>query len=154
MDMPKKSKPYDRLLLMAVISFIAMFVLMYAMVNSLADIYPNFNQVYMALLMTAAMVIVEMLLMGAMYGNKRLNGVIIAISIVVMIFSWLSIQQQTAIGDKQFLKSMIPHHSSALLMCQNASLQDPEIKALCIKIISSQKAEINQMKAALERLNK
>ena len=39
----------------------------------------------MAGLMTAAMVIIELALMGAMYHNKRLNAPIIAASIVVLI---------------------------------------------------------------------
>jgi uncharacterized protein (DUF305 family) len=44
---------------------------------------------------------------------------------------------------------MIPHHAGAILMCENASLQDTELKALCGNITSSQQAEIAQMKAKL-----
>jgi hypothetical protein len=62
---------YGRLLLMAVLSFISMYVLMYAMVDAFANVYANFNQFYMAWLMTAPMVIIEIALMGAMYQNKR-----------------------------------------------------------------------------------
>ncbi len=64
------------------------------------------------------------------------------------------IRQQVAIGDKQFLKSMIPHHAAAILMSEQASVQDPEIKELIKNIISSQQAEINQMKAKLTELEK
>lgn len=46
---------------------------------------------------------------------------------------------------------MIPHHSGAVLMCKEATISDPEIKALCVGIIQSQEAEIAQMKALLER---
>lgn len=38
-----------------------MHVLMYAMVDRLANVYPNFHQFYMAGLMTAAMVVIELL---------------------------------------------------------------------------------------------
>jgi uncharacterized protein (DUF305 family) len=47
---------------------------------------------------------------------------------------------------------MIPHHSGAILMCEEASIDDPEIVALCGQIISSQQAEIEQMEAILKRL--
>jgi uncharacterized protein (DUF305 family) len=64
------------------------------------------------------------------------------------------IRQQTAISDKQFLRSMIPHHAGAILMCERASIQDSEIKELCKSIIASQQAEIDQMRAKLNELEK
>ncbi|HMB25049.1 MAG TPA: hypothetical protein VKP08_19540, partial [Anaerolineales bacterium] len=51
---------YSHLLIMAVLSFIAMYILMYAMVNVIGNVYNNFNQFYMAGLMTAPMVIIEL----------------------------------------------------------------------------------------------
>jgi uncharacterized protein (DUF305 family) len=48
---------------------------------------------------------------------------------------------------------MIPHHASAILMCEKANLQDPEIKDLCQSIISGQQAEIDQMKAKLQEVD-
>lgn len=53
------------------------------------------------------------------------------------------------IGDRQFLRSMIPHHASAILMCEQAGISDARIKQLCAApqgIIASQQAEIQQMK--------
>jgi|GEM_PF-6672218 len=64
---------YRRLLVMTILSFIAMYVLMYAMVNRITNVYPNFNQFYMAGLMTAAMIVIELLVMGGMYPNKRVR---------------------------------------------------------------------------------
>jgi uncharacterized protein (DUF305 family) len=127
---------------------------MYAMVNSFANVFPNFNQFYMAGLMAAPMGIFELVLMGAMYENKKWNTVIIAASIIALIVFWTFIRQQTAISDKQFLKSMIPHHAGAILMCEEAPIKDPEIKELCRNIISSQQSEINQMKAKLNALER
>ncbi len=54
---------------------------------------------------------------------------------------------QAGIGDKEFLRSMIPHHSGAILMCEQATLTDPEIKALCRGIVDGQRQEIAQMEA-------
>jgi uncharacterized protein (DUF305 family) len=143
---------YGRLIAMVVLSFIAMYILMYAMVDVFGNVYPNFNQFYMAGLMTAPMVIIEMSLMGMMYPNKKLNALIIGLAVVLLILFWIFIRQQVAISDKQFLKSMIPHHASALLMCEKASIQDPEIKELCRGIIEGQQSEIDQMNNILNRL--
>jgi len=57
-------RPYLRLAVMTALSFLAMYVLMYAMVDRAANIHPSFNQAYMAGLMTAPMVVLELLLMA------------------------------------------------------------------------------------------
>lgn len=145
---------YGRLLVMTVISFIAMYILMYAMTDRLANVYPNFNQFYMAGLMTAAMVIIELLVMSGMYANKRRNALLLVVSIVALAAFFAAIQKQTAISDRQFLRSMIPHHSGAILMCGEASLHDPELVRLCESIKSDQAREIALMKAKLRELEK
>ena len=146
-------KMYLKLLLMAVLSFVSMYVLMYSMVNTFEDIYPSFNQFYMAGLMAAPMVLIEVVLMSAMYKDKKLNAVIAAVSILIGVVFFLGIRQQTAISDEQFLKSMIPHHSGAILMCREANITDPEIKTLCQTIMEGQQQEIDQMRAILNRAN-
>jgi uncharacterized protein (DUF305 family) len=146
--------PYGRLLLMALLSFVAMYVLMYAMVNTLSNVYMNLNQFYMAGLMAAPMVVIELALMAAMYNDRKRNAAIMVVSLLALGVFWLFIRQQTAITDRQFLRSMIPHHAGAILMCEEAPIRDPEIKQLCGAIVSSQQAEIDQMKAKLKELEK
>ncbi len=146
-------KMYIKLLVMAVLSFIAMYALMYSMVNTFQDIYPSFNQFYMAGLMAAPMVLIEIVLMGTMYKNKKLNIVISTVCVLAGLLFFLGIRQQTAISDKEFLRSMIPHHSGAILMCREASITDPEIKSLCQMIMEGQQQEIDQMRAILNRAN-
>jgi uncharacterized protein (DUF305 family) len=148
------NRPYSRLLLMVVLSFVSMYVLMYAMVNAFANVYLNTNQVYMAGLMAAPMALIELALMRGMYQDRKRNVLIIAGSVIALIAFWVLIRQQTAIADKQFLRSMIPHHAGAILMCEQAPIADGEIKELCKAIISSQQAEIDQMKATLSRLER
>lgn len=145
---------YRNLLVMAGLSFISMYILMYAMVNNIGNVFNNFNQFYMAGMMTAPMILIELFLMRAMYQDKRRNMLIIAVSIIAGLAFFFLIRQQIAVSDKQFLRSMIPHHAGAILMCEQASIQDTEIKALCRTIISSQQAEIDQMKAILLELEK
>jgi uncharacterized protein (DUF305 family) len=108
----------------------------------------------MAGVMASPMVIIELLLMSGMYQKKKLKGMILAISVVALVGFFTMIRQQTAIGDKQFLRSMIPHHAGAILMCREASIRDPEIKDLCKTIVLGQQAEIDQMKAKLNELSK
>lgn len=100
------------------------------------------------------MVIIGLIIMGTMYPDKKRNAWIIAASVIIALLFFLSIRQQTAISNKQFLRSMIPHHASAIQMCEQASITDPEIKQLCGQITSSQQAEIDQMRVILDRLEK
>ena len=61
MPMPTHNNSYKKLLIMAVLSFISMYVLMYAMVNAFENVIPNINQFYMAGLMTTPMIIIELI---------------------------------------------------------------------------------------------
>jgi uncharacterized protein (DUF305 family) len=153
-DHKKHQKHYRKLLIMGVLSFIAMYILMYSMVNTFSNALPNINQFYMAALMTMPMIIIEMIFMSSMYMNKKLNTVILAGSAILLVCFFLLIRQQVAVNDRQFLRSMIPHHSGAILMCEEADIKDPEIKELCRKIRESQQREIDQMKLILDRINK
>ncbi|MBC5841661.1 DUF305 domain-containing protein [Flavobacterium sp. F-380] len=145
---------YKKLAIMIVLSFIAMYILMYSMVDVFANVIPNINQFYMAGLMTMPMLIIELLVMGSMYGNKKLNISLLVTGFIALILFFAGIRQQTAVGDKEFLKSMIPHHAAAILMGKESSVTDPEIKELIKNIITSQQAEIEQMKAKLKELDK
>lgn len=146
------SMSINRLLVMAVIHFALMYGLMYAMVNTFSNIFPNLNQFYMAGLMTSPMLILEIILMGSMYENKRATRIIMGVSIVMFAVCFIFIRQQTGITDGEFVRSMIPHHAGAILMCEQAPIQDSEIRTLCDSIITSQQAEIDQMKAIMDRV--
>ncbi|SDD19831.1 DUF305 domain-containing protein [Williamwhitmania taraxaci] len=80
--------------------------------------------------------------------------IIAVISISVFVLSLILLRTQTPIGDKQYMKAMIPHHSSAILTSKHADIKDPEVKELSEKIIESQEEEIAQMKAILDRMDK
>ena len=148
-DAGAKSHPYRTLGLMALVSFVAMYVLMYAMVDRAANILPSLNQAYMAALMAAPMVAIELILMRHMYRDARLNGIFFGASAVVLVAAFFFIRFQVGINDAEFLRSMVPHHSGAILMCEQATLTDPDVRALCQNIIVSQRAEIAEMKALL-----
>ena len=123
------------------------------MASEADGLWDRLNQVYMAGLMTAPMVIIEIVVMGAMYANKRLNAIIIGVSALLLAGVVLLIRQQALVHDSQFLRSMIPHHAGAILLCRQASISDAEIKELCQRIIASQRKEIDQMKAKLAAMS-
>lgn len=142
---------YKHLAIETAISAVVMFLVMYVMIDNLGSFYLNINQFYMTLMMVAPMVIIMILSMWSMYRSKRTNYIIVAVSAILFILSWALIRWQYPVGDVQFLRSMIPHHSGAILMCREADLTDPELIKLCDGIIKSQQEEIDRMKAILER---
>jgi hypothetical protein len=145
---------YGHLAIMTALSFIAMFILMYAMVDRIANVYPNLNQFYMAGLMAAPMVIIELFVMRTMYPDMRMNVIFGGVAFAALLIFFFGIRAQTAVGDVQFVKSMIPHHSGAILMCDRATITDAELKKLCGEIVKGQQEEIDQMKTILARLDK
>ena len=144
---------YGHLAIMTALSFVAMFILMYAMVDRFANVYPNINQFYMAGLMAAPMVVIELLVMRAMYPDIRINVIFGGVALAALVMFFLGIRAQTAVGDVQFVKSMIPHHAGAILMCGRATITDSELKKLCGEIMQGQQQEIEQMKKILARFN-
>ena len=133
------------------ISLIIMYIAMFAMIWTWGEFVQNINFFYMALVMWAPMAAVMLLTMRPMYPNKKLNGLLYLGFATVFVLSMIGIREQSLVGDRQFLRSMIPHHSGAVLMCEKAKITDPEIQSLCQGIVSSQTSEIDQMKAILER---
>lgn len=154
-DHGAEAKPrYLRLGVMIAVSFAVMYGLMYAMVDRVDHVLSNHNQLYMAGLMAAAMGVLEIGMMSGMYPNRELNALVVALSILALAGFWSAIRSQAAIGDRQFLRSMIPHHAGAILMCGEASIRDDEITRLCRSIVRGQLEEIRQMQRILERLDR
>lgn len=142
---------YKQLALNLALSAIVMYVVMFSMIDGLSDFYNNLNMLYMALTMVAPMAVLMLLMMGSMYPNRRLNLILYALFAGVFVLAFAATRIQATIGNEQFLRAMIPHHSGAILMCREASITDPEIVALCGRIGRSQREEIDQMKAILAR---
>ena len=137
------------------LSLVIMYLAMFAMIYSWGEFIQNINFAYMALVMWAPMAVVMLWTMRSMYKNTKLNAALYAGFGVVFVLSLVGIRAQGLVGDRQFLASMIPHHSGAVLMCRQASIRDPEIRELCFGpkgIVQSQLREIEQMKAIRHRL--
>ena len=118
---------YKKFSVMMIISFIIMYCVMFLNITQLDYFYVSTTRIYMALLM---------------------------ISPIIFIITLAGLRTQTPIGDVQYMKAMIPHHSSAILTSENANIKDPEVRKLADGIIEAQKREIAEMKALIQKLRK
>lgn len=143
---------YKKFLLMLVGSLFIMYFVMFLNVDKLSHIYLSVTRLYMALLMVSSMALFMLIIMRKMYKNKKLNIIIVVVSISIFVLALMLLRTQTLIDDEQYMRAMIPHHSSAILTSQMANIKDPEVKELTEQIIESQEREIEQMKIILERL--
>ena len=145
---------YMMLALNLVISLIIMYFVMFTMIWSVGDLVNNVNMFYMALTMATPMGILMLLMMRMMYSNQKLNLLLYSLFTLLFILGFWGTRAQGLVGDRQFVRAMIPHHSGAILMCNRASIRDAEIRNLCFRsggIVESQTREIAQMKAFLGR---
>lgn len=144
-----KHRPYLMLWVSVAVSYAVMFMIMYAMADRWANVYFNLSNVYMTGLMAGSMLPIMLLTMPGMFTNRRLNAGVWAASVVILGGCWMLLRTEAGVGDRQFLRAMIPHHSAAIQMAQESSITDPRIKKLTEDIISSQEREIAVMKALL-----
>ena len=146
------SGSYGRLGVELAVDFVVMYLVMYTMIATLAHFHLNLNSAYMTLMMVAPMAIIILISMRSMFPSRRINLAICAGAAAIFLMSFTAMRTQAGIGNAEFLRAMIPHHSGAILMCEQASISDPEIVALCRGIVESQQKEIAQMQAILQRM--
>lgn len=144
-------KHYTMLGLNLLLGAVIMYLGMFAMIWSRGEFVQNINFFYMALIMWAPMSAVMLWTMKGMYPNTRLNMTLYFVFAIVFALSLFAMREQLAVGDRQFLRSMIPHHSGAILMCERADISDVEIQSLCEGIVRGQAQEIAEMKGLLAR---
>lgn len=122
---------YRMLGLNIIVSTAIMYLLMFEMIWSGHEFFNNLNMLYMALTMAMPMGILMLLLMGSTYGDRKLNAILCALFALLFVLAFWGVRAQAAIGDRQFVRSMIPHHAGAVLMCKRAPIRDAEIRELC-----------------------
>ncbi|MBK5270966.1 MAG: DUF305 domain-containing protein [Bacteroidia bacterium] len=147
-----QSMSYKKFTVMMIISFLIMYAVMFLNMDKFDHYHTSATRVYMAILMVAPMAVVMMLMMGKMYPNKKLNTIIMVSAIIIFALTLTGLRTQTPIGDVQYMKAMIPHHSSAIMVSKHANIKDPEVKKLSKQIIQSQEKEIAEMESILNRL--
>ena len=116
----------------------------------LNDLYLSLTLFYGGLLMASNMMwaheLVHYFSMGHFNMYIFLFGVALSISIVIFL-----LRNQFAVEDKQWLKRMISHHSTAITTSKKIyeKLKKKEIKNLAEEIIKTQEYEIKLMKSML-----
>ena len=143
------SRPYVMLLLGTALSYAVMYLIMYSMVDRGEHVYFNLSNVYMTGLMAGSMVPIMLLTMSGMFRNKRMNVALWVGSVAALALCWFLLRAEAGVGDRQFMRAMIPHHSAAIQMAKESSISDSRLKKIVEDIISSQEREIAEMKGML-----
>ncbi len=149
----KHEHPYTQFWLNMALGFIVMYFAMFTMIDGSGDFSHNLNMFYMAATMWASMGILMLATMPGMFPNRKVNLALYLLFLTTMAGSFAATRLQASIDNGQFIASMIPHHSGAILMCRKASLSDPELVALCRSISEGQRREIDQMRSIERRLS-
>ena len=144
-------KNYIRFGVMILTSTLVMLGLMYLNTYQIGHVFFSETRVYMAIIMGATMAVVMLAFMRKMYTNRKANIAIFAGSVVVFALSLFLVRSQTTVDDTAWMKAMIPHHSIAILTSERAEITDPRVRELANSIIETQREEIKEMKALIER---
>ena len=151
-----KSSLYKRQIIMFIVMMIIgmLFNPMNILAYRFSDLYISQTLFYGGLLMASNMIwaheIVHYLSMGHFNMLVFSVGIILSISVSILL-----LRQQLLVDDKQWLKRMIPHHSTALttttkLLEKNDNFKDnPNLYRLAKEIIDTQEKEIQLMKSML-----
>ncbi|WP_123195404.1 DUF305 domain-containing protein [Pannonibacter phragmitetus] len=145
-------RPYLMFWINMILGLIVMYVVMFSMIDGWGDFRNNFNMFYMAITMWAPMGIFMLATMPGMFRHRSMNVVLYLLFVLLTAGSFWATRSQALIDDRQFVDSMIPHHSGAILMCREADLRDAELKTLCESITKAQREEIQQMEQIRQRL--
>ena len=147
-----KSSLYKRQIIMFMVMVIIgiLFNPMNILAYRFSDLYISQTLFYGGLLMASNMIwaheIVHYLSMGHFNMLVFSIGIILSISVSILL-----LRQQFLVNDKQWLRRMISHHSTALTTSHKIykKTSNPKLKKLAKKIIDTQEKEILLMKSML-----
>ena len=94
-----------------ILGLAVMYVVMFTMIDGLGDFRNNLNMFYMAVTMWAPMGIFMLATMPGMFPNRRANAALYLLFAILTATSFWATRAQALIDDRQFIASMIPHHS-------------------------------------------
>ena len=139
-----------------IIMFVGCFLIQYflmspIMVNKCIYITNNLGKVYMAVIMSLFMVILEIMMHDHHYNVFSLKSyTIISISLLLFIYLY---RTQKGINDRQYLEGMIEHHSMGIFTSEEIvkKTNDYNVAKLAKNIIQTQKDEIRIMEELLKK---
>lgn len=140
---------YARFGWMILASTLVMFGLMYLNTYELAHVHFSQTRAWMALVMGAAMAIVMLAFMRAMYESKQANtAIFVGAALAFAAALWL-VRSQTTVDDVSYMRAMIPHHSIAIMTSERANIADARVRKLADGIAATQRREIAEMEALI-----
>lgn len=145
---------YPRFAIMILVSTLVMFGLMYLNTYTADHLYFSQTREWMAVMMGAAMTLIMLGFMQAMYKDRRANIAIAVTAAAIFGVSLGLVRSQATVDDRSWMKAMIPHHSIAIMTSRRAHIKDPRVRKLADGIIRTQVQEIGQMKQLLAELDK
>lgn len=135
--------------MIATSTFIMLF-LMYQLVYSFDHAMFSLNRLVASLIMGCVMTIVMLSFMWSMYKGMGTRIAVLVVAALLGVVLLFINRSQQLIGDVDFMKSMIPHHSIAINNARRASISDPRVRELADQIIEAQVLEIAEMKLLLD----
>lgn len=145
---------WGRFFAMIATSTIVMFPLMYQLVFSADHVTFSLTRLVSSVVMGCVMAVIMLAFMWKMYTGPGTKLAILVGAILLGVIILAVNRQQTLIGDVDFMKSMIPHHSIAINNARKATLRDPRVRKLTDAIIRAQVKEIAEMKLLVEDIDK
>ncbi|MBN9072092.1 MAG: DUF305 domain-containing protein [Rhizobiales bacterium] len=137
---------WSRFFAMIAVSTLVMFPLMYQLVYSADHATFSLTRLVSSVVMGCVMAVIMLAFMWKMYEGQKTKLAVLTGAIVVGVITLAINRQQMLIGDVDFMKSMIPHHSIAINNARNADIRDPRVRKLADGIIRAQVMEIAEMK--------
>jgi hypothetical protein len=138
-------KGYGRLLAMVLTSTVVMYFFMYWNIYRIEDFVLSETRAFMATLMGGAMLAIMLSFMLRMYRALWVNLALYGLSVALFAAGLWLVRSQTTVQDVSWMKSMIPHHSIAIMVSERAELSDPRVRKLADEIIAAQEKEIAEM---------
>jgi hypothetical protein len=145
---------WGRFAAMIATSTFVMFFLMYQLVYTVDHATFSVNRLVSSLIMGAVMTVVMLGYMWSMYEGTGVKiGVVAGALLLGGVLLYMN-RAQALIGDTEFMRAMIPHHSIAINNARKAAIGDPRVRKLADEIIASQVREIREMELLIEDIER
>jgi hypothetical protein len=141
---------WGRFAAMIATSTVIMFLLMYQLVYSWDHALFSLTRLISSLVMGCVMTAVMLAFMWSMYRPQVAKIIVLAAAVIGGVAILAANRSQALIGDTDFMKAMIPHHSIAINNARKADIRDPRVRYLADRITRDQVKEIAEMKMLIQ----
>lgn len=150
----KMSMGWGRFAAMIATSTVIMFFLMYQLVYSWDHALFSLTRLVSSLVMGCVMMAVMLVFMWSMYRPETAKMMVLGAAVLGGIALLAVNRSQVLIGDTDFMKAMIPHHSIAINNARKEDIRDPRVRYLADRITRDQVKEIAEMKMLIEDIDR